>query len=47
MTEDGVATWTTPIGDRFTTWPVDHLGHGGHHPLARTESVNTTAPIAG
>ncbi|MDF2093835.1 hypothetical protein P0Y31_15910 [Knoellia sp. 3-2P3] len=26
MTPDGVVTWTTPVGDRFTTWPVDHLG---------------------
>jgi hypothetical protein len=26
MTEDGVVTWTTPVGDEFTTWPVDHLG---------------------
>jgi hypothetical protein len=26
MTADGVVTWTTPVGDRFTTWPVDHLG---------------------
>jgi hypothetical protein len=26
MTEDAVVTWTTPVGDQFTTWPVDHLG---------------------
>jgi hypothetical protein len=26
MTPDGVVTWTTPVGDQFTTWPVDHLG---------------------
>ena len=26
MTPEGVVTWTTPIGDEFTTWPVDHLG---------------------
>lgn len=26
MTPDGVVTWTTPVGDDFTTWPVDHLG---------------------
>jgi hypothetical protein len=26
MTEGAVVTWTTPVGDRFTTWPVDHLG---------------------
>ena len=26
MTPDGVATWTSPVGDQFTTWPVDHLG---------------------
>jgi hypothetical protein len=25
MTE-GAVTWTTPVGDQFTTWPVDHLG---------------------
>lgn len=47
MTEDGVATWTTPIGDRFTTWPVDHLGRSGRDARARTESVNTPARIAG
>ncbi len=29
MTADGVVTWTTPVGDRFTTWPVDHLGTRG------------------
>jgi len=26
MTEAAVVTWTTPVGDQFTTWPVDHLG---------------------
>jgi hypothetical protein len=26
MTPDAVVTWTTPVGDQFTTWPVDHLG---------------------
>jgi hypothetical protein len=26
MTEGAVVTWTAPVGDRFTTWPVDHLG---------------------
>ena len=26
MTPEGVVTWTTPVGDQFTTWPVDHLG---------------------
>ncbi|WP_091762149.1 HNH endonuclease [Pedococcus cremeus] len=26
MTEGAVVTWTTPVGDQFTTWPVDHLG---------------------
>lgn len=26
MTEGAVVTWTTPVGDEFTTWPVDHLG---------------------
>lgn len=25
-TPEGVATWTTPVGDEFTTWPVDNLG---------------------
>ena len=29
MTPEGVVTWTTPIGDEFTTWPVDHLGVRG------------------
>ena len=22
MTPDDVATWTTPVGDQFTTWPA-------------------------
>lgn len=26
MTPEGVVTWTTPVGDEFTTWPVDNLG---------------------
>ena len=26
MTLDGVVTWTTPVGDQYATWPVDHLG---------------------
>jgi hypothetical protein len=26
MTPDGAVTWTTPVGDEFTTWSVDHLG---------------------
>jgi hypothetical protein len=26
MAPHGVVTWTTPVGERFTTWPVDHLG---------------------
>ena len=34
MTPDGVLTWTTPLGDSFTTWPVDHLGHPGRNALA-------------
>ena len=26
MTPEAVVTWTTPVGDQFSTWPVDHLG---------------------